>query len=53
MNGFDTAVLGFFNQFAQRSWAVDSLIMTISDSDALKGYLSAAHLVGLVSRSPS
>jgi len=40
MNGFDTAVLGFFNQFAQRSWAVDSLIMMISDSDALKGYLS-------------
>ena len=40
MNGFDTAVLGFFNQLAQRSWAVDSLIMTISDSDALKGYLS-------------
>lgn len=40
MNAFDTAVLGFFNQFAQRSWAVDSLIMTISDSDVLKGYLS-------------
>ena len=40
MNGFDTAVLGFFNQVAQRSWAVDSLIMMISDSDALKGYLS-------------
>jgi undecaprenyl-diphosphatase len=40
MNGFDTTVLGFFNQFAQRSWAVDSLIMTISDSDVLKGYLS-------------
>ncbi len=40
MNAFDTAVLAFFNQFAQRSWAVDSLIMTISDSDVLKGYLS-------------
>ena len=40
MNGFDTTVLGFFNQFAQRSLAIDSLIMTISDSDALKGYLS-------------
>lgn len=40
MNGFDTTVLGFFNQFAQRSWAIDSLIMTISDSDVLKGYLS-------------
>lgn len=40
MNTFDTTVLAFFNQFAQRSWALDSLIMTISDSDALKGYLS-------------
>jgi len=40
MNSFDHAILGFFNQFAQHSWTIDSLIMTISDSDLLKGYLS-------------
>ncbi len=40
MNSFDHTILGFFNQFAQHSWTIDSLIMTISDSDLLKGYLS-------------
>ncbi|QOJ36042.1 MAG: phosphatase PAP2 family protein [Nitrospira sp.] len=40
MNSFDRAILSFFNQFAQYSWTIDSLIMTISDSDLLKGYLS-------------
>ena len=40
MNRFDQLILGFFNQFAQHSWTIDSLIMTISDSDLMKGYLS-------------
>ncbi|MBA5873003.1 MAG: phosphatase PAP2 family protein [Nitrospira sp. CR1.2] len=40
MNIFDQSIIGVFNQFAQLSWTVDTLIMTISDSDLLKGYLS-------------
>lgn len=40
MNRFDQLILGFFNQFAQHSWTIDSLIMTISDSDLMKGYVS-------------
>lgn len=40
VNSFDQTIIGVFNQFAQLSWTVDTLIMTISDSDLLKGYLS-------------
>lgn len=39
MNTFDTAVLQFFNQFAERSWTFDSLMVLIGDTDWLKGYL--------------
>ncbi|MDR4472846.1 MAG: hypothetical protein MRJ92_09470 [Nitrospira sp.] len=40
MNSFDQTIISLFNRFAQHSWTVDTLIMTISDSDLLKGYLS-------------
>lgn len=39
MNAFDTAILKFFNQFAERSWTFDSLMVLIGDTDWLKGYL--------------
>jgi undecaprenyl-diphosphatase len=37
INFFDVSLLHFLNQFAQRSWFVDSLISLVSDNLLLKG----------------
>jgi len=37
MNGFDTSIISFFNQFAQRSYTFDQIVIFISDSPILKG----------------
>jgi undecaprenyl-diphosphatase len=39
MSAFDAALLQFFNQFADRSWALDNLVGVISDTALAKGYL--------------
>ena len=37
MNPFDLAVIGFLNQFAQRSWLFDKFVVVISGNQLLKG----------------
>lgn len=37
MNFFDSAILGFLNLFAQKAWAVDSIIVYVSGSNIFKG----------------
>lgn len=37
MNPFDEVILGFLNIFAQKAWAVDSIIVYISGTNIVKG----------------
>lgn len=42
MNAFDASILAFLNQFAHRSWLVDTILVNISDSSLFKGCVLAA-----------
>jgi len=44
MDYFDEIILSFLNQFAQRSWTFDNLMVRISGNDLLKGGLVMAVL---------
>lgn len=44
MNAFDAAIIGFFNQFAHRSWLVDTVLVNISDNNLFKGCVMVAML---------
>jgi undecaprenyl-diphosphatase len=37
MNSFDMVTLSFLNQFARRSWTVDSIVAFVADSNLIKG----------------
>ena len=44
MSSFDASILHFLNQFAQRSWLIDSLISQLGDNSFLKGGVITAIL---------
>jgi undecaprenyl-diphosphatase len=45
VNAFDATILEFLNQFAHRSWAVDTVLVNISDNNLFKGCVLVAMLV--------
>jgi len=37
MNGFDSTIISFFNQYAQVAWKLDAAVIFISENSLLKG----------------